>query len=860
MNFELGSIKLLKPEALYLLALVLPSVFLLFKSKTKFLSACARLLTICLLILALCNPISEEKTEKEEIGILFDVSKSIDITAKLAFLEMIDEYRKDSSTKYKVYLFGKKLGRSFKLDNLKELRSLILENKEEELGLSTNLEQSFRELSLSEADSSFILATDGNQTEGLVSKILPELADKKIRLFPVVPEKKFFEKEKLFISFIDAPLLIRAKSKVPILISLKNEFEQSKNAELKVLLDNKSIESKNLKIKGNSESSALINTEELLGGLHELRAQLLEAGSVVDERIFFLSVQEPKKVLLVSGNKEDSKQLREVFEKLGLSYQEFVDAELKDLPKDLSAYRSVIFNNAAKKSLRKGFLEELEQYVAEGGGLLILGGDKSFGLGGYLNTALEKISPLSFVEPQKKQRPLKKALLMLIDKSKSMSKDDRMYAAKKAAFVAISSMKDEDYVGVIGFDTAPFEVLKLDTAGKVKKIAEDLLNNRLTPIGGTSLLDSLSLAKRRLRAVDAGVKHIIVLGDGEFQDGSSTLYFEEIEAARRAGITISTVVIGGEADVPFMRRMAQAGGGSFYETGGASRLPEIFLQDIKISSGELTLKEQTDFPVLISENGMRTTSVQGYPDLRGFVESKIKQGADLELNTQSNNAFFPLLASWKYEKGSVIAFSSDLNGRWSSRWMGWPNYQVFVGDLLDKLKTSSAEGEKEISYDFRYKLAQENLEFELSLFDQLASDQIEASVETPEKKKQNLNFKKLAPGRFRAELSGVSAGNYFVDIKLGKTELPKLGLHLAAELFGEAPGKGLNVSLLSEIAKTSSGEINPSPADFSGSKSYRYSRDYLFAHLLILAFFLIILEAFLREGAFRNMLRRSIKR
>lgn len=820
----------------YLFLGLIPLVF--FLSKSKLSSSILRITSFSLIVLAILEPVLEEKIEKKEVSVLFDVSKSITDEGKEALLDLIED-----NAELLFYPFGKTLASPSKsLKNYDDLSEL------------TDFEASLKELSLRHSNSSFLLASDGIETSGNYKNVITELRNKKISLFPLVPEIAPFKKKNIRISFLNAPLLIKSKEKVPISLSVENEFDTKKSTRLKLLLDKKEIFNDEVSLDARKEKAFEFKTEELEGGLYKIKAQLINDNKVIHQRFMYLSVQEPKKVLLLSGEDDDSQQIREALGKLGYEYLEFKERELKKLPIKLDSFRSIILNNAKKDSLREGFLSELKTYVANGGGLLVLAGDRSFGLGGYINSELEEISPVSFIKPQKKKKSLKKAVILLIDKSRSMAKGDRMTAAKKAAFFSIKAMKDEDYIGVIGFDTGPFEVLALDKAVKVKKIAEERLTNRLTPVGGTSLLDSLSLAKRRLRAVNTGVKHIIVLGDGEFQDGSSSLYFEEIEAARRAGITISTIALGGEADVPFMRRMATEGGGSFYQSISASRLPEIFLQDIKVSSGELTLKEQTDFPVSKTKDLM-ITKLSSFPDLRGFVESKIKENATLELKLKSRNKDFPLLASWKYQKGKVITFSSDLNGRWSKRWLQWREYSGFLRDLFNELKSISEKADKEINYDFRHKLESGNLIMELSVFDKIKNDDFLAKITTPNKKEENVNFIKEAEGRYIANLKNATAGDYFIEIKNEKTTLPKIGVHLSGEEFLELPGKGINLSLLSDLASKTGGTINPT--DFSAKKSFEIKRSSLLPYLLILAFFLIILEAFLHEGVLRNMLKRS---
>src|SRR5690606_7463191 len=105
--------------------------------------------------------------------------------------------------------------------------------------------------------------------------------------------------------------------------------------------------------------------------------------------------------------------------------------------------------------------------------------------------------------------------------------------------------------------------------------------------------------------------------------------------------------------------MANLGGGAFYRTTDVRALPKIFINDLKVASGERTLKEQNDFQVRTGPAGVLSTTIDAYPKLRGYVQTKQKPGANLELVTYSDTKADPLLASWSYGKGKSLAFTSD---------------------------------------------------------------------------------------------------------------------------------------------------------------------------------------------------------
>ena len=64
-----------------------------------------------------------------------------------------------------------------------------------------------------------------------------------------------------------------------------------------------------------------------------------------------------------------------------------------ELPHGLSEflqYDTVILDNAPGLGVSLAKMEAIEKYVRGGGGLIMLGGDRSFGPGGYYRTPMER--------------------------------------------------------------------------------------------------------------------------------------------------------------------------------------------------------------------------------------------------------------------------------------------------------------------------------------------------------------------------------------------------------------------------------------------------------------------------------------
>jgi len=134
----------------------------------------------------------------------------------------------------------------------------------------------------------------------------------------------------------------------------------------------------------------------------------------------FTEVVGRPKILLVYDPPERSTALVTALRQQGFEIQ---TRPWQELPQTLSGYMeyaALIFDNVPSFGISVSQMETLERYVRDmGGGLLMVGGEKSFGAGGYYRTPLEKILPVDMDIPTKMSLP-SLCLVMVIDRSDSM--------------------------------------------------------------------------------------------------------------------------------------------------------------------------------------------------------------------------------------------------------------------------------------------------------------------------------------------------------------------------------------------------------------------------------------------------------
>lgn len=843
--------------------------FVCFKRKLsrEVLSLLVRAVTLALIVFVLADPIKRSSESSEQIVALVDVSASITGRGVQAFSERLSQFvSSGKELSIAVYPFAKNAERnpilaSSSVDSAKLAKELGKRAVSLDRG-ETNLAGALQQVSIANPGSSIVLLSDGFENVGDAKQIARTIGSSGNRIYPLMPVEEPFRAQTLELSMVSAPLTAKAGDLAEVRVTARNTTTREQSGKIELFFNDKLMHSQSLTIPAGEERLSLGKTPTLEGGLHRVRA-VLTSSAGTQEIHRWISARKKASLLLISGTQEDERVLKQLFGLKGYSVQAIVADGKQRFPDNLEDTSGVIFNNVAEQQLPRGFLSQVKSFVERGGGALLLGGDRSFGLGGYINTPLEEISPLKFIPPQTAKKRMVKAVALLIDKSRSMASDGNIESARDASLMAIKTLQDDDYVTVIGFDATAFVVIRMAQVRDVRAQAPYRLAN-LVAMGRTDLLPAMIEGRRALAKAPADRKHMIVLTDGKVPYQGQE-YVQELARLRQEGITLSGVALGRDADVPFMQMLSQYGRGAFYQTLSGSKLPEIFIQDIKVSTGEKTIKERAEFPVGLGPAGLISASVERFPPLRGFVETLPKSGASIELITKGDERVSPLLASWKYRStGKVIAFTSDANGRWSLPWLNWEGFSRFWSQIVEEIENAPGENATQLDFDLRSTVNRGTLYLDLSVYDEKlrssSPPKISADVILPGGERRQVQFLPEKKGRFKAAVEGARPGDYKVQLVYGKDKLPLIGITLDGSLFGEVAGKGLNRESLAELASITGGSVNPESSRLTRRERVTEKVEHLFPPLAILAYLLFLFEILFREVGIRSLFRRFLRR
>jgi hypothetical protein len=336
-----------------------------------------------------------------------------------------------------------------------------------------------------------------------------------------------------------------------------------------------------------------------------------------------------------------------------------------NLPVRMSTFEQVdvvVLANVPALELTTLQQELLAAWVRDhGGGLVIAGGERAFGPGGYMETPLDDLSPLSANVPRDAPEV---AMVFVLDRSGSMQQQvggvTRLDIAKQATLTAIELLGPNSQVAIVVFDEFAYVLQPWTPTSDLDAVAAALSD--LVPGGGTSIYPGLVEAHDLLLASDSATRHVVLMTDGLSQPGD---FLGITDAIVAADASVATVAIGHGTDVDLIREIARLGGGAAHVTGDFRALPGILAQEAFMLAGDAVVREPTTprptGAVVELLAGMPPT----LPPLVSFVETTPKTDADVVLQDDIGR---PLLAGWRYGAGRVLAFTSQAIGPWSEAW------------------------------------------------------------------------------------------------------------------------------------------------------------------------------------------------
>ncbi len=404
--------------------------------------------------------------------------------------------------------------------------------------------------------------------------------------------------------------------------------------------------------------------------------------------------------------------------------------------------------------------QRIKQAVVDGMGLLVTGGRRSFGPGGYARTPLADVLPVRVAQEVQRRDP-STTLVVIIDTSGSMG-GARVNLAKEIARLAIARLKPHDKVGIVEFYGSKRWAAPIQPASNAIDLHRAL--NRLSAGGGTVILPAIEEAYYALQNVRTRTKHVLVLTDGGVETGA----FEPlIRKMAEKGITLSTVMVGPGGHSTFLAGLAQWGRGRFYTAPDRFNLPEVIIKQPESSLLTPFVEQPTVLQAHAGRAVLNGIDFDSCPPLSGYVQTQLRPTADVLLTSSLGH---PILARWRYGLGMVAAYTTQVSGEWSADLTRWKPYARVMSGLVRSLCPPRRDEALRVGPTLRPGAVEVQIDNRLVASGDAAAA-LELTVTSPDGVVERRVLDPLTPGSWNTRLTGLEPGVYRLDVQTAGEQL-----------------------------------------------------------------------------------------
>ncbi|MGJ8655047.1 MAG: VWA domain-containing protein [Akkermansiaceae bacterium] len=353
----------------------------------------------------------------------------------------------------------------------------------------------------------------------------------------------------------------------------------------------------------------------------------------------------------------------------------------------LSGTKAVIFNNIPAHEVPAKFLDALNFFVRDqGGGFMMVGGKHSFGSGGYFQSSIDELLPIS-MELKNDQRKLAVSMAIVMDRSGSMSATvpgpagghiTKMQLANNGAAKAIELLGMMDSIAVYAVDSEPETIIQQQT---IKGNKQQLMKKAMrveSRGGGIYVYTGLKYAWDRLKKSGIGTKHIILFTDAADSEEPGA-YKKLLKEMTDQGATISVIGLGSktDSDAKFIEDIAKLGKGRIFYTNRAVDIPKLFAQETVTLARSAFIEEPIQTLATGQWAEISPAPVTWMPQVDGYNLSYARDKATTSLiSTDEYKA--PLVAHIRRGLGRTAAISFPLGGEHSTSVRNWAQYGDFA--------------------------------------------------------------------------------------------------------------------------------------------------------------------------------------
>ncbi|MEM7783201.1 MAG: VWA domain-containing protein [Planctomycetota bacterium] len=816
----------------------------------RFLSLFFRSLVVVLIVFALAKAKWEVKTDRLTVIYLLDQSESIPLVKREAMVQYViseveQRRREDKEDKAGVIVFGG----NAKIESAPHDGNLPLIGKiESNVDLDTSTTSIESALKLAKASfpedtaRRVVIVSDGNENIGDSLSLAEAMADDGIGIdvFPI----QLLARSEVSVDKVVIPSDIRRGQKFETKVVLTNEVkdEDGSAGEVsgKLRLTRKTAQSEELVAE---QAIKLKPGKNIIGFNSELDRSAVYTTDAVfvpddptqdlipqnNRASAFTQVRGKGKVLLVEDAfaPGEFNNLVERLQANSIEVDTINTANLFTTPAELLQYDSVILANVPRSSgddtgTITSFSDAQIKMMVDncefmGCGIVMIGGDRAYGAGGWSNSLLEKAMPVDFQIKNDKIQAVG-ALAMMMHASEMANGNFWQVKIGEEALKVLGPM---DYCGVIEWSDwggNPRWMWKWPMAvDRVFNNRNRMLGliNRMVPGDMPDFNAPMKVMLNGLKRVKASMKHVIIISDGDPTPPTAALLNQFVQAK----IKISTVAVGthGPAGSTPLQKIANRTGGTYYVAKNPKALPKIYQREARRVAKPVIKESESgmsavEVPGAAGHEILKGLDVTSLPVFRGYVMTTRKKSnlvRQLALASEPSNdggENSTLLATWRYGNGRTVAFTSDAGYRWTGTWYNTDQYdKLFVQMVRYSMRPITQNANFSVSAEARDGIAKivvtaldENEEF--LDFLEMGGRGINSNSSDEQTQGITLDFVQVGPGRYEASHPIEGSGNFLYTIFPGEG-YERLSTGINVPYSSEYTDRDSNLPLLESLSQ-----------------------------------------------------------
>ncbi|MBR6402240.1 MAG: VWA domain-containing protein [Eubacterium sp.] len=699
-----------------------------------------------------------------------------------------------------------------------------------------------------------VVLTDGKETIGDIQNLQNLISEENIEICARMFEDTMAGD--VYIEYVDMPDKMAVGDTYTMKVNVYSSYPT--DAVLKVWNSSEVQEELNVSL-STGENTFVIKGTAGEAAIEQKRVTVEAAGDAVAENNSVIAasiVEAPRSVLLVSGLSEDSSGFEKLLKTLNVNLTVVSAINAPGTMMEMLNYKTIILDNVFISDMSESFVANLENYVKDyGGGLIVTGGKESFAPGGYRDTILDEILPVSMLPKGINEAP-SLALVMVIDCSGSMS-DSGTYSdsgqpvgrskidvAVDAALEAVNNLSKDDYVGVLTFsDNFSWRqnIVKAEDKNAIKSAIEGIGIQ-----GGTTIKPGLTEAAEQIAKVDAGVKHILLLTDGE---GETKDFNDVTKYINDNNITMSTIAVGSDSDTVLLEKLAADCDGRYYYSDSSTDVPKIFVEEIYLSGD--TYFKNGDFALSVNTSNELVSGLysEGIPHISSYIATTAKPECREIIGTSEED---PLLACWQYGLGSTVAWTTNASGSWASDLAGMQDYAEMWKRILDYTCMESEIGKDTLNVYKR----RDKIEVKYQASEYSEDTVVEGVYTTPDGETKELILSSENPGSYSATFSPEGMGLYGISVKrMEKGEMVAGTTAIETVQFSDEYRRDISDAGFVNFINSQGRMLDENSKVFTKIKVKDRSKKDISLILIVLSIILLLIDIFIRRFDIAGKLR-----